>query len=118
VTADGLTALILAALTAKSLAALAALTAEHLAAITLAALTAEGLAALTLGGEMMGLGEVWRMKGFLKGDLDLDTEYEVFLDLLKPFEGECGLSGTEGATDMGGGEIKPEYLGVLTSSGD
>nr|GFC77860.1 hypothetical protein [Tanacetum cinerariifolium] len=67
-TADGLTALILAALTTKSLASL-----------TLAALSAEGLAALTLGGEMLGLGEVWRMKGFLKGDLDLDTAYGVML---------------------------------------
>nr|GFD35603.1 hypothetical protein [Tanacetum cinerariifolium] len=56
---------------------LAALTAESLAALTLAALTAEGVAALTLGGEMLGLGEVCRMKGFLKCDLDLDMAYEA-----------------------------------------
>nr|GFD08526.1 hypothetical protein [Tanacetum cinerariifolium]GFD43357.1 hypothetical protein [Tanacetum cinerariifolium] len=36
-------------------------------------LTADGLAALTLGGEMMGLEEGCRMKGLLRGDLDLDT---------------------------------------------
>nr|GFC39451.1 ribonuclease H-like domain-containing protein [Tanacetum cinerariifolium] len=41
----------------------------------------------------------------------------VFLGLFKPFEDECDLSGTGGATDMGGGEIKLECLGVLTSSG-
>nr|GFD41395.1 hypothetical protein [Tanacetum cinerariifolium] len=28
---------------------------------------------------MLGLGEVCRMKGFLKGDLDLDTTYGVML---------------------------------------
>nr|GFD00029.1 hypothetical protein [Tanacetum cinerariifolium] len=45
----------------------------------LAALTVEGLAALTLEGEMLGLGEVCQMKGFLKGDLDLDIAYGVML---------------------------------------
>nr|GEU51854.1 hypothetical protein [Tanacetum cinerariifolium] len=63
----------------KSLISDQALTAESIAALTLAALTAEGLAALTLGGEMLGLVEVCRMKGFLKGDLDLDTAYGVML---------------------------------------
>nr|GFA47313.1 retrovirus-related Pol polyprotein from transposon TNT 1-94 [Tanacetum cinerariifolium] len=95
----------------------------HLPWLLLAALTADGLAALTLGGEMMGLGEGCRKKGLLRGDLDLDIAYEallgrvlenfgltaltvlaavVFLVLLKPFEGECVLSGTGGATDIGG----------------
>nr|GEX23240.1 reverse transcriptase domain-containing protein [Tanacetum cinerariifolium] len=43
------------------------------------ALTADGLAALTLGGEMLGLGEGYRMKGLLRGDLDLDTAYGAML---------------------------------------
>nr|GEV08462.1 hypothetical protein [Tanacetum cinerariifolium] len=101
----------------------------NLAALTLAALTAEGLAALTLGGEMMGLCEVCRMKGFLKGNLDLDIAYGVMLGrALENFSltaqivlaavVSTGLDLEGGATDMGGGEIKPEYLGVLTSSGD
>nr|GFC66194.1 hypothetical protein [Tanacetum cinerariifolium] len=42
------------------------LTADGLTALILAALTVKGLAALTLGGEMLGLGKVCRMKGFLK----------------------------------------------------
>nr|GFD54895.1 hypothetical protein [Tanacetum cinerariifolium] len=63
-TADGLTALILAALTA-----------DGLAALTRAALTAEGLVALTLGGEMLGLGDVYLMKGLRMGALDFDTVY-------------------------------------------
>nr|GFC44800.1 hypothetical protein [Tanacetum cinerariifolium] len=63
-TADDLTALIRAALTARSLAAL-----------TRAALTAEGLAALTLRGESLGLGVVCQMKGLLMGALDFDTVF-------------------------------------------
>nr|GFC74652.1 hypothetical protein [Tanacetum cinerariifolium] len=42
-------------------------------------LTADGLAALTLGGEMLGLGEGCRMKGLLRGYLDLDIAYEAML---------------------------------------
>nr|GFD27226.1 hypothetical protein [Tanacetum cinerariifolium] len=70
-----------------------------------AALTADGLAALTLGGEILGLGEGCQMKGLLRV-------------LLKPFKGECVPSGIGGATDIEGGDIKPECLGDLTSSGD
>nr|GEZ57082.1 hypothetical protein [Tanacetum cinerariifolium] len=42
-------------------------------------LTADGLEALTLGGEMLGLGEGCRMKGLLRGDVDLDTTYGAML---------------------------------------
>nr|GFD21620.1 hypothetical protein [Tanacetum cinerariifolium] len=47
--------------------------------LDLPTLTADGLVALTLGGEMLGLGEGCRMKGLLRGDLDLDTTYGVKL---------------------------------------
>nr|GFB14924.1 hypothetical protein [Tanacetum cinerariifolium] len=40
---------------------------------------AYGLAALSLGGEMLGLGKGCRMKGLLKGDLDLNTAYGAML---------------------------------------
>nr|GEV78558.1 hypothetical protein [Tanacetum cinerariifolium] len=43
------------------------------------ALTADGLAALTLRGEMLGLEEGCRMKGLLRGDLELDIAYEAML---------------------------------------
>nr|GFC25034.1 hypothetical protein [Tanacetum cinerariifolium] len=42
-------------------------------------LAADGLAALTLRGEMLGLREGCRIKGLLKGDLDLDTAYGAML---------------------------------------
>nr|GFC86616.1 hypothetical protein [Tanacetum cinerariifolium] len=42
-------------------------------------LTTDGLAALTLGEEMLGLGEGCRMKGLLRGDLDLDIADEAML---------------------------------------
>nr|GEY24732.1 hypothetical protein [Tanacetum cinerariifolium] len=42
-------------------------------------LTADGLAALTLRGEMLGLGEGCRMKGLLRGNVDLDIAYGAML---------------------------------------
>nr|GFD35178.1 hypothetical protein [Tanacetum cinerariifolium] len=42
-------------------------------------LTADGLAAVTLGGEVLGLEEGCRVKGLLRGDLDLDTSCEAML---------------------------------------
>nr|GFC49649.1 hypothetical protein [Tanacetum cinerariifolium] len=129
-TTESLSALTRAALTVEGLAALtlAALTAEGLAALTLAALTAKGLAVLTLGGEMLDLGDVCLMKGLLIGALDFNTVYGAMwgrvlekvglaVPIVLAAAESTGLD-LGGATDMGGGEIKPKCLGVLTSSGD
>nr|GFD42588.1 hypothetical protein [Tanacetum cinerariifolium] len=42
-------------------------------------LTADGLAAVTLEGEVLGLEEECRVKGLLRGDLDLETACEAML---------------------------------------
>nr|GFC25423.1 hypothetical protein [Tanacetum cinerariifolium] len=69
-----------------------------LAMVNRAALTADGLAAVTLGGEVLGLEEGCRVKGRLRGDLDLDTAYEAMLGRVLENFGSTALTGVAAET--------------------
>nr|GFC33824.1 hypothetical protein [Tanacetum cinerariifolium] len=63
-------------------------------------LTVDGLAVVTLGGEVLGLEDRCRVKGLLRGDLDLETSCEAMLGRILENYGLTALTGlaTVGST--------------------
>nr|GFD50792.1 hypothetical protein [Tanacetum cinerariifolium] len=63
--------------------------------------TADGLAAVTLGGEVLGLEDGCRVKGLLRGDLDLETACEAMLGQALEKFGLTALTGLETVASTG-----------------